>query len=61
MNQRCDTEFFHAAKMAPVHIHGYLLNFDGDQTEEHSEAVGAAVVIPMEIKRRLHFLSNLPI
>ncbi len=36
MKQRCDTEFFHAEKMAPINIHRCLLNFYGDQTVDVS-------------------------
>jgi len=32
MEQRCVTEFLHAEKMAPIDIHGHLLNIYGDQT-----------------------------
>ena len=60
MNQRCVTEFLHAEKMASIDIHGHLLYTDRDQTVEHSEAVGGAVVVPMEINRRLHLGNNLP-
>ena len=43
MEQRCDTEFLHAEKMAPTDIHQCLLNIYGDQTADVStEAVAGA-------------------
>ena len=36
MKQRCVTEFLHAEKMAPTHIHQHLLNIYGDQTVDAS-------------------------
>ena len=30
MEQRCETEFLHVEKMAPIDIHQHLLNVSGD-------------------------------
>ena len=64
MEQRCDTEFLHAEKMAPTDIHQCLQRVYGDQTVDVSTVRGGwcisavveiSVLLWCRFTQQLHF------